>query len=341
MKEASFYKKNDDGSVSCILCHRFCRIAKDSRGFCGVRLNKDGVLYSLNYGRAIAVAIDPIEKKPFYHFMPSSLTFSFATVGCNFKCLYCQNWDISQYRELPLPGEELLPEDIVKRAEAVDGIAYTYTEPTIFMEYALDTAVLARKKGLFNVFVTNGYMSDEAIKEMKGKIDASRIDLKGFNQKIYSEVMGNASLEVVLENIKKLHKIMHIEIINLVIPGLNDREDELRALAEFVKDVDPNIPLHFTGFYPAYKMQDVPPTPLETLRRAREIALDVGVRYVYTGNRLDSEGESTYCYNCGKLLIKRMGFRVERMQLEGDKCVYCGKKQYLVVDIKEYWKKRD
>lgn len=342
MKEAILYSKNTNKHVNCFLCNRFCYISENERGFCGVRKNINGTLYSLNYGKAIAVAIDPIEKKPFYHFMPGSKALSFATVGCNFKCRYCQNSDISQQRD-NIAGEDISPEKMVKLAEngKVDGIAYTYTEPTIFMEYALDTAKLAKKKKFYNVFVTNGYMSPAAINEMKPFVDASRIDLKGFNQKIYIDVVGNAKFEAVLQSIKALHKIMHIEIINLVIPGMNDTEDELRALSKWIIDLDKNIPVHFIGFYPSYKMMDVPATPLETLRKARTIAFEEGLRYVYTGNRTDVETESSYCYNCNAPLVKRFGFEANEILITKDSvCPECGKKQYFVMGIKEYWKRK-
>ncbi len=342
MKEAILYSKNADKSVNCALCNRFCHIPEGGRGFCGVRKNIGGSLYSLNYGKAIAVAMDPIEKKPFYHFQPGTQALSFATVGCNFRCLYCQNWDISQHRD-SVEGRDILPEEMVRLAvrDSAQGIAYTYTEPTIFMEYALDTARLARARGMYNVFVTNGYMGPAAINGMKPLIDASRIDLKGFNQKIYTDVMGNAKLEAVLQNIKALHKIMHVEIINLVIPGMNDSWDELRALSNWIRKVDKNIPVHFIGFYPSYKMMGVPATALETLRRAREIALDEGLRYAYTGNRTDAETESTFCYNCKTLLVKRFGFEASEVKIGKDaKCPECGKTQYFVMDISRYWKRK-
>ncbi|MFZ5340572.1 MAG: AmmeMemoRadiSam system radical SAM enzyme [Candidatus Micrarchaeota archaeon] len=336
MKEALLYSKSVDKSVNCFMCNRFCKILENERGFCGVRKNIGGILYSLNYGKAIAVATDPIEKKPFYHFMPGTNALSFATVGCNFRCKYCQNWDISQQRD-NITGEDISPEQMIKLAEyeKADGIAYTYTEPTIFMEYAIDTAKLAKEKKMYNVFVTNGYMSAAAINLMKPFIDASRIDLKGFNQKIYSNVVGDAKLEAVLQNIKALHKIMHIEIINLIIPKLNDSADELHALSKWIADVDKNIPVHFIGFYPAYKMINVPATPLETLRKARAIAFEEGLRYAYTGNRADAETESTYCYNCNALLVKRFGFgATEILITEDSRCRECGKKQYFVTTVK-------
>lgn len=340
-KEAMLYTKNSDKTVNCFLCNRFCKIQENGTGFCRVRKNINGMLYSLNYGKAIAVAMDPIEKKPFYHFMPGSNSLSFSTVGCNFKCLFCQNWEISlEWSEIT--GEDITPEKMVALAEQqhADGIAYTYTEPTIFMEYALDTAKLAHEKNLFNVFVTNGYMSTAAIDEMKF-IDASRIDLKGFNQKIYTDVIGNAKLEVVLRGIKALHKIMHIEIINLVIPGLNDNADELHALCKWIVELDKNIPVHFIGFYPAYKMINTSSTQLASLEKARKIALEEGVRYAYTGNRMNIETESSYCYNCGTVLVKRFGFTSSDIKITKDaKCPECGKIQYFVMDIKNYWKRR-
>ncbi len=351
MKEAILYSKNPDKSVNCFLCSRICHIPEGGKGFCQVRKNLGGTLYSLNYGKAISVATDPIEKKPFYHFMPGTKTLSFATVGCNLRCLFCQNWSISQalrergiFNAEPdfIPGEDILPEKMAQIAETekADGIAYTYTEPTIFMEYALDTAKLARQKKIFNVFVTNGYMTSAAIDEMKPFIDASRIDLKGFNRRIYTDVVGNAKLEPVLQSIKALHGIMHIEIINLVIPGMNDSEDELRALSRWVVDLDKNIPVHFIGFYPSYKMTDVPATGLGTLLRAREIALEEGVRYAYSGNRLDPATESTYCYNCRAILVKRFGFEASEIKIgKNGKCPECGKKQYFITDIHDYWKR--
>lgn len=346
MREAMLYFTDANKVVTCKLCRRYCKIPLNLTGFCGVRKNIDGKLYSLNYGKAIALALDPIEKKPFYHFIPGSLTFSFATVSCNFRCLGCQNWDISQYirenKSEEIPGENLPPEKIVSLAleNGAHGIAYTYTEPTIFMEYALDTAELAREKKLFNVFVTNGYMSREAINEMKGKIDAARIDLKSFNEKTYSEICGNVNLEGILDSIKLLHKIMHIEIIVLVINGINDSDDELRALCKWVAELDKNVPLHFIAFYPHYKMENHRKTDLSTLLRARKIGYEEGLNYVYTGNIPHSESSSTYCPKCKSLLIQRSGFSITLFNLNNDAtCKKCGAKQNIILDINEYWKK--
>ncbi len=335
MKEARFYKKNPDKSVDCFLCNRFCHIKEGEIGFCNVRKNINGTLYSLVYGRPVGLAIDPIEKKPFYHFLPGSKALSFGTVGCNFRCKNCQNWDISQYHG-EIIGEHILPKEMANmaRENKVDGIAYTYNEPTIFWEYANDI-IDAFPEG-YHVFVSNGYMSNAAFLEMKKKLDAIRIDLKAFNQKVYDDIIGNAKLEYVLENIKRFYRVMHMEIINLVIPGINDSEEEIREMVNWIKGISKDIPLHFIAFYPAYKMLDVPPTPLSTLIKAREIALEEGMRYVYTGNRGDWKTESTYCYNCGHLLIKRNGFYVEKIDLDGDRCPVCGKKQNIILDLKKY-----
>ncbi len=341
MKEARFYTKKENEEVQCYLCRRMCKIKEGETGYCHVRKNIKGTLYSLAYGKAVAINVDPIEKKPFYHFMPGSECFSFSTVGCNYRCLNCQNWEISQAYS-GIIGEDWSPEKINKycKSNNVPGIAYTYTEPTVFMEYALDTAKLAHQQNKFNVFVSNGYMSDSAISEMKGLIDASRIDLKGFKDSVYKDVCGNVELEGVLAGIKGLSKIGHIEIINLIIPGYNDDDDDIRALANWVKELDPNIPLHFTGFYPSNKMMDVPPTELDTLVHAREIAIDEGINFAYTGNRANWETESTYCPECGKLIVKRMGFNVLENKIEGyNRCPYCGKEIYIVTNLKEYWKR--
>lgn len=342
MKEAMLYTPHKDGSVQCRLCRRMCRIGEGKRGFCHVRENRGGKLYSLVYGKAVAVEVDPIEKKPFYHFMPASRCFSFSTVGCNFRCRFCQNWSISQATS-EIVGEEWSPQRIVEYASGnnIPGIAYTYTEPTVFMEYALDTAELARKKGIFNVFVTNGYMSDAAISAMKGKIDASRIDLKGFGDKVYRDLCGGVELEGVLASIKALHKIGHIEIINLVIPGYNDSEDDIRSVCKWCADLDKNVPLHFIGFYPAHRMTDVPRTSLETLLGARDIAVEEGIKFAYSGNLGDEKSESTYCPKCGEMVVRRRGFGViENKVGKGGRCPCCGEKMYFVNDIGEYWKER-
>ncbi|MCX8197317.1 MAG: AmmeMemoRadiSam system radical SAM enzyme [Candidatus Micrarchaeota archaeon] len=335
MKEAELYRKMPANAVVCFLCQRRCYIKEGEVGFCMVRKNVGGKLYTLNWGKCVSYALDPIEKKPFYHFVPGSQVFSFAAAGCNFRCLHCQNWEISQPKEIF--GQEMPPQAIVGLAQRTkaEGIAYTYTEPTIFYEYAKDCALLARKEGLYNVFVTNGYMTPEAIEQL-GWLDAARIDLKAFNDKFYKSVCGGAYLEPVLKSIKLLHSKMHIEIITLLIPTLNDSEDEIRALASWIKSLDRSIPLHFTGYYPANKMT-LPPTPAGTLQKARKIALDEGLLYVYTGNRPGDEGENTYCPNCNALLIRRFGMELieDKVKPKG-RCPNCGQKIPIIYD----WRKR-
>jgi len=333
MREAELWKPMPGKAVSCFLCQRRCYIKEGERGFCRVRQNIGGTLQSLNYGKCAAYCMDPIEKKPFYHFMPGSKVFSFAAAGCNFRCEHCQNWDISQPAEVF--GQELPPGKLVDLALAHKsaGVAYTYTEPTIFYEYAKDTALLARKRGMYNVFVTNGYETPETIKDAVW-LDAARVDLKAFTDKFYKEVCGGAHLEPVLNSIKLLHARMHIELITLLIPTLNDSEGEIRALSKWVKELDAEIPLHFTAYYPANRMK-LPPTPIETLVRARKIAMEEGLKYVYTGNRPGDEGESTYCPKCGFCVVKRFGFEVEENNLKEGKCPKCGSRLPIITD----WKK--
>ena len=338
MKEAILYRKLDDGSVLCYLCYRLCKIKEGETGFCRVRKNISGKLFSLNYSKAVAYNVDHIEKKPFYHFFPGTRAFSFSTVGCNFACLHCQNWQISRGFNT-VYGEDLPPSKIKKIVEdpSISGVAYTYTEPTIFMEYALDTAKLIYPMNKYNVFVTNGYMTEAAIKEMKKYIDASRIDIKSFSADFYREVSGGVNIEYVLSTIKSLYKVMHIELINLIIPTKNDSPEEIRNLSSWVASISKDIPLHFTAFYPAHKLLNLPRTDLETLLKARQIAIDEGLRYVYTGNIPNPPTESTYCPNCGKPVIKRSTFTVYSNLLEdGNRCPFCGYKLNIITDLKKY-----
>ena len=333
MREASLYAKMPGKAVSCNLCQRRCYLKDGETGFCRVRQNIGGTLQSLNYGKCVSYCNDPIEKKPFYHFMPGSQVFSFAAAGCNFRCEHCQNWEISQPAQAF--GQELSPARLVGLALAhrSAGIAYTYTEPTIFYEYAADTAVLARKRGLYNVFVTNGYQTPETINDAAW-LDAARIDLKAFSDKFYKEVCGGAHLEPVLKSIKLLHSRMHIEIITLLIPTLNDSDDEIRALSKWVATLGKGIPLHFTGYYPSNRMA-LPATPGSTLLRARKIAMEEGLNFVYTGNRPGDGGENTICPGCGFCVIKRFGFEVMENHLADGKCPRCGARMPIITD----WKK--
>jgi pyruvate formate lyase activating enzyme len=327
LKEAMFYEKLEGNAVHCYLCSHHCRISEGKRGICSVRENINGTLYTLVYGKLIASAVDPIEKKPLFHFLPGSRAYSVATVGCNFRCLNCQNYDISQMPkpQRQVPGEHVTPEEVVEAAKLYkcESIAYTYNEPTIFFEYAYDIAKLAKKEGIKNVFVSNGYTTPEALRVMAPYLDANNIDLKSFSDDFYRKVCG-ARLEPVIDCIR-LHKQLGIwiEITTLVIPSLNDSEENFRKIAEFIRNLDPGIPWHVSRFHPDYKLLDLPPTPVETLDRARKIGLEAGLKYVYQGN-VPGEGENTNCPSCGKLLIERRGYEVTRYRVKDGKCPHCG-----------------
>jgi len=330
MKEAMFYEKLEGGSVRCSLCRFRCLIAPGKRGHCTVRENRGGILYSLVYGRVVAEQVDPIEKKPLFHFLPGSRSYSVATVGCNFRCLHCQNFGISQPEasRVENSGCFLAPETIVERALAAGcrSISYTYTEPTVFFEYAYETAVLARAAGLKNVFVSNGYITNEALAAIAPFLDAANIDLKGFSDSFYREVVG-ASLGEVLECIREYRRLgIWLEITTLIIPNRNDAEEELRGIAEFIaSELGPQTPWHVSQFYPTYRLTDEPRTPLATLRAARHIGLDAGLDYVYEGNVPGEGGENSCCPSCGGLLIKRYGYIIEQNLLARGNCPGCGR----------------
>ncbi|HDD44122.1 MAG TPA: AmmeMemoRadiSam system radical SAM enzyme, partial [Candidatus Desulfofervidus auxilii] len=284
--------------------------------------------YTLVYNRIIAKHNDPIEKKPLYHFYPGSFSFSIATVGCNFHCLFCQNADISQMPrdDKKIIGLETTPEEIVADAIAqrAKSISYTYTEPTIYFELAYETAQIAVKKGLKNVFVSNGYMSEEALETIKPYLHAANIDLKSFRDKFYKEICG-AKLQPVLDTITRLIKMgIWVEVTTLIIPTVNDSEEELREIARWLYQLNPDIPWHVSRFYPTYRFTHVPSTSIGTVRRAREIGLEEGLHYVYTGNAPGDEGENTYCHNCGKLIIERYGYTITTYNIIEGKCKYCG-----------------
>ncbi len=328
MKEARFYERRKDGRVRCHLCFHECLIKDGNRGICGVRENRGGTLFSLVYGKSISEAVDPIEKKPLFHFLPGTKTFSIATVGCNFKCLHCQNFSISQVFGDPgqIPGDTLPPERIVFLAQQTgcQSIAYTYTEPTIFLEYAMDTAKLASLAGLKNVFVTNGYITPEALRAMRPYLDGANIDLKAFSEDFYRNVCG-ARLKPVLDSIRLYKELgIWIEVTTLVIPNHNDSEEELRKIACFIAHIDQTIPWHVTQFYPTYRLQNQPRTPLRILERAREIGTEAGLRYVYQGNVPGAGGENTYCPGCGRLLVERVGYTIQNFSIVGGKCPACG-----------------
>ena len=328
MPEARFYEKLADQKVHCYLCAHECQIDPGKRGICQVRENQEGTLYSLVYGRLISANLDPIEKKPLFHFLPGSLSYSIATVGCNFQCEHCQNYDISQYprrHEGKIIGEARTPEMIVNDARATGSasISYTYTEPTIFLEFAQDVGRLAREQGIKNVFVSNGFMTEASATALGEFLDADNVDLKSFQDDFYRKVC-KARLQPVLDTITRLKQMgVWLEVTTLIIPGLNYSPEELTDIAQFIKGVDPGIPWHVSAFYPTYQMTDRPSTPPATLLQAREIGLKAGLRYVYTGNIPGQGGENTNCYACGELLIERLGYTIKNNNLKDGQCPKC------------------
>jgi len=330
MKTADFQNVLDaeKKTVECFLCNHRCHIKEGRRGICQVRENRDGTLYSLVYGKLISQNVDPIEKKPLFHFLPGTLSYSIATVGCNFRCAHCQNYDISQYPRLhngAIAGSNATPAQVVESAVEYGcrSISYTYIEPTIFFEFAYDCAQLAHDRGVKNVFVSNGYTSPEATKKIAPLLDANNIDLKAFTDKFYREVCG-AKLAPVLDTIQLMKGLgVWVEVTTLVIPGWNDSDSELKEIARFIKGVDPEMPWHVTRFHPTFKMTDRNATPVSTLMRARQIGMAEGLKYVFVGNIPGEGGENTICPRCGEKVVERFGFSISSHNLAGDKCGSC------------------
>jgi pyruvate formate lyase activating enzyme len=327
--EAYLYEKLEDHTVKCNLCSHRCIIKEGRRGRCNVRENEAGILKTLVYGQLIARHVDPIEKKPLFHFLPGSRSYSIATVGCNFRCRFCQNADIAQMptdREGIIMGDSYTPQEVVAAAQKAGcrSISYTYTEPTVFFEFAYETAKLAHRNGIRNVFVTNGYMTSEALDMIEPYLDAANVDLKAFTDRYYKELCG-AKLKHVQATLKLMTaRGIFVEVTTLIVPGLNDDPSELNDLAAFLaKQLGPHIPWHISRFHPTYKLTDRPPTPVKTLSMAREIGLKAGLRYVYTGNVPGDTGENTYCYHCGKMVVERCGFQVGKMHIKNGRCDYC------------------
>ncbi len=337
MKEVYLYKKLKNKKIQCQNCAHYCIVSPTKRGICGVRENQNGKLYALNYGKAVAIHIDPVEKKPFFHFLPGSQSLSIATVGCNFKCLSCQNWDISQMPQLThrIEGENISPEEIVKTAleNKLPSISYTYTEPAIFSEYALDTMRLAKKKGLKNNWVTNGFWSKELFDLVSPYLDAANVDLKGFTDEFYTKYCGGR-LQPVLDTLKRLkEKKIWVEVTTLVIPTLNDSEEIFQNIAKFIKnDLGSETPWHITQFSGAisWKLQNLPETPVETLEKAYKIGKEIGLKYVYTGNVPGLPSEDTFCPKCNTLVIDRTGYIISRHDKQG-KCPKCGEDLNLIL----------
>ena len=339
MEKAYFFRKEEKG-VRCTACRHNCFIKEGMLGICGVKANINNELYSLVYAKPLAVAIDPIEKKPLFHFIPGSKALSIGTFGCNFRCLFCQNYDMSQgvkgksleetRRMIDNYSKQLEPEQVVDLAimSNIEVIAYTYNEPLIWLEFVYDVARLAKKENIKNVLVTNGYVEKEPLKQLLPYIDAANVDVKAFKQETYIKVI-KGKLEPVLNNIVLMNENnVHVETTYLIIPGLNDDPEEIRMFAKWqVKKLGPDAPIHFSRFFPHYKMTKTPPTPVESLIKARNIAMEEGVKYVYIGNVAGHEGENTYCPSCGKLLVRRVGFEIIEWNItENLECRFCGEK---------------
>ena len=329
IKEAMLYHGIGGDMVVCDLCNHRCRIVPEKYGICGVRQNRKGKLYTHAYGELIAAHIDPIEKKPLFHFLPGTLSFSMATAGCNFRCAFCQNWQISQRsaREQDAFGRKYLPYEIVASAkkQGCQSISYTYTEPTIFFEYAYETAKLAKAEGIANVFVTNGFITKEALDTINGYLDACNVDLKSFRENYYRD-MCQAHFQPVVDTIRYMKTLnIWIEITTLVVPEQNDSDQELDEIARFIADVDPEIPWHISRFHPDYQYQESAPTPITTLRRAYDIGKNAGLRYIYIGN-VWGESEDTLCPACARTVIRRQGFSVTSNSVENGLCSHCGRR---------------
>jgi pyruvate formate lyase activating enzyme len=327
-KLSPYFTSLEGGEIQCELCPHRCRVAKGKRGLCRVRENRDGKYYSLVYGNPCAVHLDPIEKKPLFHVLPGTTSFSLATAGCNFQCKFCQNWEISQAAPEDVYSAEVPPELMANRAKEIGAhsVAYTYVEPTIFYEYMVDVGALVKKSGLLNVYHSNGFINPGPLKNLCKVLDAANIDLKGFSDNFYQELCGG-NLIPVLETLKTLkQQKVHLEITNLVIPTKNDEMSMVREMCLWIKkELGADTPIHFSRFYPLYKLKTLPQTPVSTLDKAQAVALSVGLEYVYIGNVPGHEGENTFCPKCKKMLIQRTGYMVGEINVKAGKCKYCGK----------------
>jgi pyruvate formate lyase activating enzyme len=325
--DARFFEQEPDGRLRCTLCPRDCRLGEGQAGFCFVRQNVGGRMLSLAYGRSTGFAIDPIEKKPLNHFLPGTSVLSFGTAGCNLGCRFCQNWDISKARLADRRSEVYTPRQVVDFAieSGCPSVAFTYNDPVIWAEWAIDVAKEARARGVKTVFVTAGFVTEKAREEIFAHMDATNVDLKGFTEDFYRKVT-LSHLAPVLETLEWLVKSkVWVEVTNLMIPGHNDAPAESRALAEWIAEhMGLEVPLHFTAFHPDFRMLDVPPTPPATLVRARDIAREVGLHHVYTGNVHDRKGQTTYCTGCGEALLVRDWLALSKYRLDGDRCPRCG-----------------
>lgn len=324
--EGFLYKKTNNNRVVCGICPNRCVLAPGDRSICRSKVNMDGTLYSLTFGNPCSVNVDPIEKKPLYHFKPRSKAFSIATTGCNFRCLNCQNWEISQAKPHEVRQYEFLPADVVKAAQRAGStsIAYTYSEAITFFEYMIDIARLARDKGIYNLWISNGYINREPLLELCRVMDGANINLKSFSDDIYKKLNGGR-LQPVLNTFKTLHEEgIHFEVTNLVVPGYTDEADMVKEMCQWIlKNLGPDYPFHFLRFFPRYKLDRLPPTPLSTLLQFRKLAMGEGIRYVYVGNVVHPEVNNTYCHHCKKLLIERIGYQIPIYNLDGNRCKFC------------------
>ena len=327
-KLSPYFVPLEGGDIRCELCPHRCRVSRGKRGLCRVRENRDGKYYSLVYGNPCAMHPDPIEKKPFFHVLPGTISFSIATAGCNFQCKFCQNWEISQASPEDIFNHDVPPEEVVKKAKEIrsHSIAYTYVEPTVFYEYMLDVGQLAKKAGLLNVTHSNGFINPVPLRNLCKVLDAANIDLKGFTETFYRELCGG-ELNPVLETLKILkEEKVHLEITNLMIPTKNDEMSMVREMCLWIKkELGADTPVHFSRFYPLYKLRTLPPTPVSTLEKARAMALSTGLEYVYIGNIPGHEAENTFCPSCKRMIIQRTGYMVGEINLKAGKCKYCGK----------------
>jgi pyruvate formate lyase activating enzyme len=328
-REASWYKKLEEGRVECELCPQACTVADMERGMCGNRENRGGTYYTLVWGRACAVHVDPIEKKPFFHVMPGEQALSFSTAGCNVECKFCQNWEISQFRPEQVEAYDLPPRALVAAAKRTGArlTAATYGEPVVFWEYVRDVATAANAAGLKPTVVSNGFIKEEALREVAPSLAAIKIDLKSFREKYYEEQI-RGKLEPVLKTLQVVQELgVWLEIVVLLVPTLNDSAEEIRDLSRWVrKTLGPDVPVHFTRFHPTYRLTDLPPTPVATLERSWKIGREAGLNYVYLGNVPGHPGENTVCPGCGEILIRRVGFRVITNDLVKGACPKCQRK---------------
>ena len=324
--EAKFYQKLANRKIKCKLCPRECSVGDKERGYCGVRENRGGVYYSVVHSRVCAAHVDPVEKKPLFHYLPGTTAFSIATAGCNVNCKFCQNWDISQSRPEEIPSNFAPPQKIAELARqyGCPTIAYTYSEPVVFAEFVMDTADAGHQAGVRSIVVSNGFMQEEALKEAWGKMDAVKIDLKAFTESYYRDVV-TGQLKPVLDSLVTLKKMgKWTEIVYLVVPGRNDGDEEFRNLAQWIKaNLGADVPLHFTQFHPEYLLKNLPITPVPTLERAKAIAAAEGLHYVYIGNVPGHPAQNTYCPQCRRMLVERVGFTASKVLIEKDSCPFC------------------